>query len=201
MVQGWTGEWIDLFSEAYSYTPEGRLAEALRPNPDGSGSRTRFTYAGGEWIEAQIDYAENLEAGNWQPRSRRSATRDEQARPTEILFQTASAGGFVNSASELLSYDQSVASEEAPAAAGLAVSIAPNPVRTTGTLRFEMARPGDVQLALYDVLGRQVVLAHGPHGAGQHEVALDASRLTPGLYIVRLQADRHAVTRRLTIVR
>ncbi len=92
--------------------------------------------------------------------------------------------------------------EEAGGALDLSVVAAPNPVAGTGSVSFGLAEAGDVTVALYDALGRQVaVLAEGPHGAGRHEAAFDASALPAGVYVVRAVAGGETRTARLTIVR
>ena len=78
----------------------------------------------------------------------------------------------------------------------------PNPTRGPVVVRFALDRPGPARLTIHDVLGREVaVVADGPHAAGPHEGALDASALTPGIYFVRLSAGGRSVTRPLTVVR
>ncbi len=78
----------------------------------------------------------------------------------------------------------------------------PNPARGGVTLPFALGRSGEVTLAVYDVLGRQVaVLADGPRAAGEYEVSLDAAPLAPGLCSVRLTAAGNALTQRLTVLR
>lgn len=66
----------------------------------------------------------------------------------------------------------------------------PNPFHGTTTVAYAMDRPGDVELAVYDVLGRRVtLLASGARSAGEHSTALDASALPSGVYVVRLAVD------------
>ena len=97
----------------------------------------------------------------------------------------------------------SVADEGAPAAGGLVLRApAPNPVRETGRVAFDLPAGLDVRVAVYDVLGREVArLADGPHAAGAHDVAFDASRLSAGLYVVRLVAGAETRTQRLVVAR
>ena len=97
----------------------------------------------------------------------------------------------------------SVAGEDAPLAGGLVLrALAPNPVRGTGEVAFDLPAALDVRVAVYDVLGREVArLADGPYAAGAHAVAFDASRLSAGLYVVRLAAGAEARTQRLIVAR
>ncbi len=79
----------------------------------------------------------------------------------------------------------------------------PNPFTSATTLGFEVPAAGTVQLAVYDVLGREVaVLVNGEVEAGRHTATWDATDLPSGLYLVRLTTDSGAVeTQRLALVR
>ncbi|MEM1055016.1 MAG: penicillin acylase family protein [Bacteroidota bacterium] len=99
--------------------------------------------------------------------------------------------------------------ELAPEAAPLATAAAlaldapyPNPAVGTVTVPFELEAEQRVHLAVFDALGREVVvLEEGRYEAGPHEVALDASALAPGVYLLRLDAGGDVLTRRLVIAR
>ena len=78
----------------------------------------------------------------------------------------------------------------------------PNPVRRQATLRFETPTPTDVEIGVYDLLGRRVAtLVDGRLNAGRHTAQLSASSLAPGMYFVRLRAEGTTRTRKLTVVR
>ena len=78
----------------------------------------------------------------------------------------------------------------------------PNPAADRTQVTFRLAAPADVRVAVYDVLGREVaVVADGPRGAGAHGVAVGTAGLPAGVYVVRLDADGAAVTRRFTVAR
>jgi len=83
------------------------------------------------------------------------------------------------------------------AAADRLLPCAPNPVLARAALRFELATPGRARPAVFDLAGRRVLeLLDEQRPAGLSEVPLDASRLAPGVYQVRLEAHgRIAVTR------
>ena len=95
-----------------------------------------------------------------------------------------------------------VSTEEGPGHA-LALAVTPNPVRRTAQVRFELAEAGPVELAVTDLLGRQLASVRNGivYPAGAHEVALDASSWVPGVYLVRLAAGNGLATQRLTVVR
>jgi hypothetical protein len=78
----------------------------------------------------------------------------------------------------------------------------PNPARQQATLRYEVAEQADVQIRIYDLLGRQVTTLHSKTvEAGRHAVQLPTGRLASGTYFVRMIAGNAVQTQRLTVVR
>ncbi|QXD17100.1 PQQ-dependent sugar dehydrogenase [Rhodocaloribacter litoris] len=84
----------------------------------------------------------------------------------------------------------------------------PNPFRGETTIPFTLDRPGRVQLAVYDLLGRVVrTLVSSRPGPGPHAVLWDGHDetgrpLPGGVYLYRLVVDGTPVaTRRLVLVR
>jgi hypothetical protein len=79
----------------------------------------------------------------------------------------------------------------------------PNPFNPTTVIGFEIASAGTVRLSVYDILGREVaVLVNQDRAAGRYEVSFDASALSSGVYITRLQFGGQVVsTRRMTLVK
>lgn len=96
----------------------------------------------------------------------------------------------------------SVAVEEVPAAAVASFAAAPNPARTAAAVRFTLAAPAEVRVAVYDALGRRVALvAGGMLPAGAHAVPMSVGAWPAGVYLVRLQAGAHARVQPLVVVR
>ncbi len=93
-----------------------------------------------------------------------------------------------------------------PAATCLAGN-APNPFNPRTTLRLELARPGPVELAIFDLRGRLLRhLVDGALPAGYHDVVWqgddDAGRaLSSGVYLARLRADGAVQSRKMLLVR
>jgi photosystem II stability/assembly factor-like uncharacterized protein len=83
----------------------------------------------------------------------------------------------------------------------------PNPFRAGTTITFSLAEASHVSVEIYDLTGRKVrSLAAGRRGAGGHELRWDGTndsgrRVASGVYFVRLDTGRGAVTRTLNIVR
>ncbi len=78
----------------------------------------------------------------------------------------------------------------------------PMPVTERAEVRLTLARDGDVRVALYDVLGRQVALLRdGYESAGHMRIALDATSLAAGTYFVRVVTERSTLTEQITLAR
>jgi hypothetical protein len=81
----------------------------------------------------------------------------------------------------------------------------PNPARTAATVRLAvpdaLGPATDVQLALYDVLGRRVRAVSIGERRGRQEVHVDVNGLASGVYFLRLEAGGQNRTQRITVVR
>ncbi len=94
------------------------------------------------------------------------------------------------------------AAGRAAAAEVLTLDAYPNPFTRSTTIRFGLAEASDVDLLIYDVLGREVArLASGTMDAGQHAVVFDGRGLPSGAYVVRVAAGGSVETQRLTLLR
>ncbi len=79
----------------------------------------------------------------------------------------------------------------------------PNPFNPSTVIRFQLSAAGTARLSVYDILGREVaVLVNEDRAAGRYEVSFDASSLSSGVYLYRLQLGGQVVaTRRMTLVK
>jgi glucose/arabinose dehydrogenase len=78
----------------------------------------------------------------------------------------------------------------------------PNPFNPTTVIRYRLAENDHVTLEVRDVLGRRVqVLVDDVKHAGTHEAIFDASALAGGVYVYRLTAGNHTLTRTMTVVK
>ena len=95
-----------------------------------------------------------------------------------------------------------VAAEESARDVRVLSAPAPNPTRGRARITFQMNHTSDALVALYDVLGREVLRIHdGPLASGPHNFSFDAASLSPGLYVVRARAGGLREARALTVVR
>lgn len=78
----------------------------------------------------------------------------------------------------------------------------PNPFNPSTEIRFQLPESGDVRLEVYDMLGRNVTtLVDNRLTAGEHSVKFDASNLSSGMYIYRLQTGDTVLTRKMTLIK
>ena len=79
---------------------------------------------------------------------------------------------------------------------------APNPARGTVRLAYTLPEARPVRVSAVDMLGREVLAVDaGTVGPGAHTAALDVSRLSAGVYVVRLDAGRDRAVRTVTVAR
>ena len=66
----------------------------------------------------------------------------------------------------------------------------PNPFNPATEIRFELSKPADVELTVFDISGRKVkTLENRRFDAGGHIVRFDAGDLSSGIYILHFSAD------------
>jgi hypothetical protein len=102
-----------------------------------------------------------------------------------------------------LNVNTSVSNEESPFVENFDLLPAyPNPFNPETTLSFELPEASVVTLEVFDVLGRRVqTLANEPFAAGTHAITLDASSLSSGLYLVRMQAGNFVASQQVSLIK
>lgn len=84
----------------------------------------------------------------------------------------------------------------------LSLSNYPNPFNPATEISYSLPERSQVSLVVYDMLGRQVAdLVNQSQPAGTHRVSFDASRLSSGIYLYRLQAGGEVMTGQMTLVK
>ena len=78
----------------------------------------------------------------------------------------------------------------------------PNPFNPATTISYSIKEPADVELLVYDLLGRRVArLVDQHHAAGRYEITFDARGLASGTYLYTLRAGDFTQTRRLVLLK
>jgi len=78
----------------------------------------------------------------------------------------------------------------------------PNPFNPATTIQFGVPTQGDVRLEVFDMLGRKVAeLLNRPMQPGRYSVNFDASALSSGVYMYRLQTGSKSLTQKMTLIK
>lgn len=78
----------------------------------------------------------------------------------------------------------------------------PNPFNPTTNISFNLPQATAVTITVYNMLGKEVaVLVNGQKSAGSHTVAFDASGLSSGVYMYRLQSNAITITKMMTLLK
>ena len=93
-----------------------------------------------------------------------------------------------------------VAGEEAPQTAEV-LAPRPNPSAGAATMRVQVDRPQTVRVEAFDLLGRRVAVLFDGSIETARAVAVDASALAPGLYVLRATGETFAAAHRFTVAR
>lgn len=78
----------------------------------------------------------------------------------------------------------------------------PNPFNPATTIRFSIPQTGEVDLKVFDLLGREVAtLVDGHLESGIHQVQFNATTLASGVYFYRLRQESYHTTRIMTLLK
>lgn len=78
----------------------------------------------------------------------------------------------------------------------------PNPFNPTTSIEFSLPSNGEVQLTVYDTLGREVTFTEfGRMSAGLHSVEFDAAKLSSGVYFYKLNFKGQSLIKKMTLIK
>ena len=165
---------------------------------DANGAFFASTWGQGVWFSPQ-----------WQ-----ASSLDQFALKAGNILQVNVANGFVHvltdtGATFRFAYEggtsQSVDTEEFTAELPQGYSLDqnyPNPFNPTTSIAFSLPQTAQINLTVYDVLGRRVAtLVNGQLAAGQHTVQFEASHLPSGMYLYRLSTPTGSITQKMMLLK
>ncbi|SMO83935.1 T9SS type A sorting domain-containing protein [Gracilimonas mengyeensis] len=78
----------------------------------------------------------------------------------------------------------------------------PNPFNPTTKITFDLPEATQVELHVYDMLGRRVAtIMNDRMTAGTHSLNFDATRLASGMYVYQIKAGSFASTRKMMLIK
>ena len=91
--------------------------------------------------------------------------------------------------------------ESIPANIGI-LQIHPNPFNSSTTISYELPRPGNISIQVYNPFGQRIMtIFEGTKSPGIHTATLSNADLPSGLYFVKLEAGGNVQTRKLVLTR
>ena len=78
----------------------------------------------------------------------------------------------------------------------------PNPFNPSTTITYSLPEDGFVKLAVYNMLGEEVAaIVNTTQKAGRYEVNFNASQLSSGVYIYRIEAANFTASKKLILIK
>ena len=78
----------------------------------------------------------------------------------------------------------------------------PNPFNPTTTISFSLAKAAEVKLQVFDVKGSLIkTILNEQKSAGDYSVQFDASNLSSGTYLYKLETPNGVQTKKMTLIK
>jgi hypothetical protein len=78
----------------------------------------------------------------------------------------------------------------------------PNPFNPETKIKFDIPQPGQVKLAIYNILGEQIaLLQNGFLNYGRYESSWNASALPSGVYFYKLETEDFVSIKKLVLLK
>lgn len=78
----------------------------------------------------------------------------------------------------------------------------PNPFNPNTLIKYSLPEKTNVKLSVYNILGTEVVnLVNETQNAGEYEIEFNASKLSSGVYLYRLEAGNYKATKKLILMK
>jgi len=78
----------------------------------------------------------------------------------------------------------------------------PNPFNPSTTIKYQLAKNSDVELAVYNLTGQKVaILVSGAQVAGNYNISFDAKNLASGIYFYSLKAGSFSQIKQMVLIK
>ena len=78
----------------------------------------------------------------------------------------------------------------------------PNPFNPSTKIMFDIAKPGNYELAVYNMLGKKIAeLAKGEFTEGNYEVLFEGNELSSGIYFYSLSGNGISFTKKMVFLK
>jgi len=78
----------------------------------------------------------------------------------------------------------------------------PNPFNPWTSIPFTLPENADVSIRVFDIRGQEIAhLISGPFAAGHHVTRWNASQVSSGVYLVKMDANDISITRKITVLK
>ena len=89
---------------------------------------------------------------------------------------------------------------------GIKLTVYPNPSMGIAAIRYELEEAMEIKVSILNLMGQEVMklpIENGKKSAGTYNQVIDLSKasIPSGVYLVKLQADRYEITKKLSLLR
>ena len=82
------------------------------------------------------------------------------------------------------------------------LDIYPNPFNSTATICYTLAKPTDVRMEIFDILGSRIeAVVNEYQSAGQHKLIWNTNNVSSGTYFCRLKTNSHSNCRKMILLK
>lgn len=199
------GEPANCNKVVYAYKPDGETVETAtgyywyeQSSSWVNSNRTAYYYsAAGDLDLYTIQTWNGIQ---WQNVSRTSFMYDAQGRQIEELTENWVEIGYENILRYISVYTPTSVEDAAKVEGFVLKNNYPNPFNPSTKISYEITKPGNVSLTVYNMLGQPVAVLHsGYQQAGSYSYTFDATGLASGVYVYKLNAGKSSVSKKMVI--
>ncbi len=78
----------------------------------------------------------------------------------------------------------------------------PNPFNPTTTIKYSIAKPGNVKITIYNAIGVQVVVLENSYkSAGKYKITWNAGRYASGIYFYRIESNNYNMVKKMVLIK